>query len=164
MKNLIKFVLVSSLLAGVFGCSAKSSEKAADDARSDAANARVDAADANARVVAADAHLKAAEARVAAANASAEAWDTDAHVKTTTTPEASILQMKDRARRLIAHMSDVLFDTGEYSLKALEVEGHSDSVGSNDFNLQLSENRANSVRDFLIGQGIVSSAIGAHVH
>ena len=88
MKNLIKFVLVSSLLAGVFGCSAKSSEKAADEARGDAANARVDAADANARVVAADAHLKAAEARVADANARAEAPNADAHVKTTTTPAA----------------------------------------------------------------------------
>ena len=88
MKNLIKFVLVSSLLAGVFGCSAKSSEKAADEARGDAANARVDAADANARLVAADVHLKAAEARVADANARAEAPNADAHVKTTTTPAA----------------------------------------------------------------------------
>jgi len=175
MKTLVKFVFASSLLSGVFGCSPTSSAKAVTEERGEAA-------DANAGAMSADAHLKAAEARVAAANASAEAWDTDAHVKTTTTPEASILQMKDRARRLIAHMSDVLFDTGKYSLKAgereklakisgivlvypslaLEVEGHSDSVGSNDFNLQLSENRANSVRDFLIGQGIVSSAIGAH--
>jgi hypothetical protein len=88
MRNLIKFVLVSSLLAGVFGCTAKSSEKVADEARGDAANARVDAADANARVVAADAHLKAAEARVADANARAEAPSADAHVNTTTTPAA----------------------------------------------------------------------------
>jgi hypothetical protein len=95
MKNLVKCVLVSSLLVGVFGCSA-SSEKAADEARSDAANARVDAADANARVVAADAHLNAAEARVAAANASAEASDADAHVKTTTTPAARAAAVKEK--------------------------------------------------------------------
>jgi hypothetical protein len=95
MKNLIKFVLVSSLLAGVFGCSA-SSEKAADEARGDAAKARVDASDANARVVAADAHLKAAEARVAAANAGVEAADADAHVKTTTTPAARAAAVKTR--------------------------------------------------------------------
>jgi len=175
MKNLVKFVLVSSLLSSVSGCSTKSSEKAVTEER-------VEAADANAGAVSADAHLKAAEARVAAANASAEASHADAHVKTTTTPAARILQAKDRARGLIANMSDVLFDTGKYSLKsdereklakvsgivlaypslALEVEGHSDSVGSDDFNLQLSENRADSVRDFLIGQGIVSSEIGAH--
>jgi hypothetical protein len=96
MKNLIKFVLVSSLLAGVFGCSAKSSEKAADEARGDAANARVDAADANARVVAADAHLKAAEARVADANARAEAPNADAHVKTTTTPAAKTAAVNEK--------------------------------------------------------------------
>jgi len=88
MKNLVKFVLVSTLLASVFGCSSKSSEKASDEARGDAANARVDAADANARVVAADAHLKAAEARVADANARAEAPNADAQVKITTTPTA----------------------------------------------------------------------------
>src|SRR6185369_2830141 len=96
MKNLIKFVLVSSLLAGVLGCSAKSSEKAADEARGDAANARVDAADANARVVAADAHLKAAEARVADANARTEAPNADAHVKTATTPAAKTAAVNEK--------------------------------------------------------------------
>jgi outer membrane protein OmpA-like peptidoglycan-associated protein len=94
----------------------------------------------------------------------------------------SILQTKDSARGLIVNMSDVLFDTGQYSLKpgareqlakisgivlaypslALEVEGHTDSVGTDDLNLRLSENRANSVRDFLIGQGIVRSSIGSY--
>jgi outer membrane protein OmpA-like peptidoglycan-associated protein len=94
----------------------------------------------------------------------------------------SILQTKDSARGLIVNMSDVLFDTGQYSLKpgareklakisgivlaypslALEVEGHTDSVGSDDLNLRLSENRANSVRTFLIGQGLVSTSVGSH--
>jgi outer membrane protein OmpA-like peptidoglycan-associated protein len=49
-----------------------------------------------------------------------------------------------------------------YPSLALEVEGHTDSVGTDDLNLRLSENRANSVRDFLIGQGIVRSSIGSH--
>jgi hypothetical protein len=96
MKNLGRFVLVSSLLAGIFACSAKSSEKAVTEARVDAAEARVDAAEANARVVAADAHIKAAEARVAAANANTEASDADAHVKTTTTPAARAAAVKEK--------------------------------------------------------------------
>ena len=37
----------------------------------------------------------------------------------------------------------------------LEVEGHTDSVGTDELNLRLSENRASSVRDFLVSQGIV---------
>lgn len=93
----------------------------------------------------------------------------------------SILQTKDSARGLIVNMSDVLFDTGQSSLKpgareklakisgivlahpslSLEAEGHTDSVGSESSNLRLSENRANSVREFLIGQGIAASSIGS---
>src|SRR6266436_5386069 len=81
----------------------------------------------------------------------------------------SILQTRDSARGLIVNMSDVLFDTGSYTLKpgareklakisgivlahpglSLQIEGHTDSVGGDDFNQQLSERRADSVRDFL---------------
>ena len=94
----------------------------------------------------------------------------------------AILQTRDSARGLIVNMSDVLFDTGQYTLKpgareklskisgivlaypglALEVEGHTDSVGSDELNQRLSENRAGAVRDFLIAQGIVRSTIGSH--
>jgi outer membrane protein OmpA-like peptidoglycan-associated protein len=94
----------------------------------------------------------------------------------------SILQTKDSARGLIVNMSDVLFDTGQFSLKpgareklakisgivlaypslTLEVEGHTDNVGSDETNMRLSESRATSVRSFLIGQGIVGSSIGSH--
>jgi outer membrane protein OmpA-like peptidoglycan-associated protein len=85
-----------------------------------------------------------------------------------------ILQTKDTARGLIVNMSDVLFDTGRYTLKPgareklakvsgiilshpglkIEVEGHTDSVGGDDYNMKLSENRANGVRSFLASQGI----------
>jgi hypothetical protein len=88
MKNLVKSIVISTLLFGVFGCAAKSSEEgAADarvnaaDARVNAADARVNAADADARVKAADAHVKAADARVNAADARADAADADARVK-----------------------------------------------------------------------------------
>jgi outer membrane protein OmpA-like peptidoglycan-associated protein len=43
----------------------------------------------------------------------------------------------------------------------LQVEGHTDSVGTDDFNQRLSEQRAGSVREFLIGQGLNDSAITA---
>jgi outer membrane protein OmpA-like peptidoglycan-associated protein len=94
----------------------------------------------------------------------------------------SILQTRDSARGLIVNMSDVLFDTGSYTLKpgareklakisgivlahpglTLQIEGHTDSVGSDDFNQQLSERRADSVRDFLAEQGVPASSITAH--
>ena len=93
-----------------------------------------------------------------------------------------ILETRDTARGLIVNMSDVLFDTGSYTLKpgareklakisgivlahsglSLQIEGHTDSVGSDDFNQQLSERRADSVRDFLAEQGVPGSSITAH--
>ena len=93
----------------------------------------------------------------------------------------SILQTRDSARGLIVNMSDVLFDTGSYTLKpgareklakisgivlahpglTLQIEGHTDSVGSDEFNQQLSERRAGSVRDFLADQGVPASGITA---
>jgi outer membrane protein OmpA-like peptidoglycan-associated protein len=85
-----------------------------------------------------------------------------------------ILETRDTARGLIINMSDVLFDTAKYSLRplarerlakvagillghpglTLAVEGHTDSVGGEEYNQRLSEQRAGSVRDFLIQQGI----------
>ena len=86
----------------------------------------------------------------------------------------SILETRDTARGLIVNMSDVLFDTAKYALRPaarerlakvagillghpglnLEVEGHTDSVGGEAYNQLLSEQRAASVRDYLIEQGI----------
>ena len=93
----------------------------------------------------------------------------------------SILQTRDSARGLIVNMSDVLFDTGSYTLKpgareklakisgillahpglTLQIEGHTDSVGGDEFNQQLSERRADSVRDFLAENGVPASSITA---
>ena len=85
-----------------------------------------------------------------------------------------ILETRDTARGLIVNMSDVIFDTAKYTLLPgarerlakvagillghpglkLEVEGHTDSVGGEAYNQLLSEQRAGSVRDYLIQQGI----------
>jgi outer membrane protein OmpA-like peptidoglycan-associated protein len=92
-----------------------------------------------------------------------------------------ILDTRDTARGLIVNMSDVLFDTGKWTLKPgareklakisgivqahpglkLEVEGHTDSTGSDDLNQVLSEHRAQAVRDFLVQQGVSSATITA---
>jgi outer membrane protein OmpA-like peptidoglycan-associated protein len=93
----------------------------------------------------------------------------------------SILQTRDTARGLIVNMSDVLFDTGKYTLRPgareklakvsgiilshpglrIEVEGHTDSVGGDDYNMKLSEDRANGVRGYLVQQGIASDSVTA---
>ncbi len=87
---------------------------------------------------------------------------------------SQVLETSDTDRGLIVNMSDVLFDTGKYTLRQeareklariagivlnypdlkLEAEGHTDSVGSAEFNQKLSEQRAESVREYLISQGI----------
>ena len=41
----------------------------------------------------------------------------------------------------------------------LDIEGHTDNIGSNDYNQQLSEKRAQSARDYLISQGVPSNSI-----
>jgi outer membrane protein OmpA-like peptidoglycan-associated protein len=91
----------------------------------------------------------------------------------------SILQTRDTARGLIVNMSDVLFDTGRYTLKPgareklakvsgiilghpglkIAVEGHTDSVGGDEYNMRLSENRASAVRDFLVAQGVSAGSV-----
>lgn len=90
-----------------------------------------------------------------------------------------VLQTRDTARGLIVNMSDVLFDTAKYSLRPLareklakvagivaghpglrlDVEGHTDSVGGDDYNQQLSEHRGAAVRDYLTQQGMAASSV-----
>jgi len=92
-----------------------------------------------------------------------------------------ILETRDTARGLVVNMSDVLFDSGKYTLRPLAreklakisgivlaypslrlaVEGNTDSVGTEEFNQTLSENRAESVRTYLTGQGIPESSTTA---
>ncbi|HLJ17117.1 MAG TPA: OmpA family protein [Bryobacteraceae bacterium] len=92
-----------------------------------------------------------------------------------------ILQTRDTARGLIVNMSDVLFDTARYTLKPLareklarfagiiishpglkvEVDGYTDSVGSDEYNMRLSQQRADSVHDYLESQGVNGDNITA---
>jgi len=85
-----------------------------------------------------------------------------------------VLQTRDSARGLIVSMPDVLFDFNKYTLKPearerlarisgivlaypdlkLDIEGFTDSIGSDEYNQKLSEERANTVRGYLISSGV----------
>jgi len=121
---------------------------------------------------------EAEKARQAAAKAEAEKADLRAQLLAQLN---SILQTNDSARGLIVNLSDVLFDTGSFTLKpgareklakisgillahpglTMQIEGHTDSVGGDEYNQRLSEQRADSVRDFLGEQGVSLSSITA---
>jgi len=93
----------------------------------------------------------------------------------------AILQTRETARGLIVNMSDVLFDTGKYTLKPggreklakiagiilahpglkLEADGFTDSVGSDEFNKRLSDQRANSVREYFLTQSVPADSVTA---
>ena len=159
----------------------------AADARSATAQAKSDMADSQAASATAlsAANADADQSRLTAqqALASAQQADADKAAMRTRLSEQlnSILQTRDSARGLIVSMSDVLFDTGKYSLKPgareklakvagillaypslnIEVGGYTDNVGSDDMNQTLSENRAGSVRDYLVKEGVLTNAVSA---
>jgi outer membrane protein OmpA-like peptidoglycan-associated protein len=133
----------------------------ADRARADADAARAGAADA-ARLASADAE----RAAYAAGAAALEAAELQRQIDE--------LQAKETDRGLVLTLGDVLFTTGQADLKAgvasnlgrlatflnqnpgrnVEIEGHTDNVGSDEYNQALSQRRADSVRSFLIQQGV----------
>jgi len=93
---------------------------------------------------------------------------------------SAIMETRKGARGLVAALSGVNFETNKATLKPvareklsklsgvllgfpgeykLEIEGHTDSTGSDGYNQKLSESRAVSVRDFLVAQGIPAERI-----
>ncbi len=92
-----------------------------------------------------------------------------------------ILQTRDTARGLVVNMSDVLFDSGKYTLKPMareklakvagvlmaypgltvEVDGYTDNVGGEALNQTLSDKRADTVRDYLLQQGVSPNSLTA---
>ncbi|MEJ2245686.1 MAG: OmpA family protein [Acidobacteriota bacterium] len=92
-----------------------------------------------------------------------------------------VLETRDTERGLVVNMSDVLFDTGRYTLRQeareklarisgillnypelrIESEGHTDNVGSLELNQGLSQRRADAVREYLISMGIPASSISS---
>jgi len=180
---------------------ASNAQAAKAKAESDAATARTEAANAQSESAKAKADMAASQAasatalsasqadaeqsRLAAqqAQSAAHQAETDKAAMRTRLSEQlnSILQTRDSARGLIVSMSDVLFDTGKYSLKSgareklakvagillaypglnIEVGGYTDNVGGDAMNQTLSENRAGSVRDYLVQEGVATAAVSA---
>jgi outer membrane protein OmpA-like peptidoglycan-associated protein len=163
-------------------------------AEADAARARTDRADAQAAAAQAKSDMENSQAASASALSAAQAdadrsrlaaqqADTDKAAMRVKLSEQlnSILQTRDSARGLIVSMSDVLFDTGKYSLKSgareklakvagillaypglnIEVGGYTDNVGGDSMNQTLSEKRADSVRDYLVQEGVGRTAVSA---
>jgi outer membrane protein OmpA-like peptidoglycan-associated protein len=156
-------------------------------AQADSARARSEAAqsklDLTANQAASATALTAAQADTERANNRARQAETDkADMRAQLSTKLNqILQTRDSARGLIVNMSDVLFDTGQYSLKpgareklakiagiliaypgiSVEVGGYTDNVGQDGMNQQLSENRAASVRDYLVQAGVANNSITA---
>ena len=166
---------------------ADQSRMAAENARMAAEKARADAEQARAAAVAQQQLLAGDldKAKLAAADADRmrlKAEQDQAALRQQLLDQFnSILQTRDTARGLIVNMSDVLFDTARYTLKPgareklakvsgiilghpglkIAVEGHTDSVGGDEYNMKLSDNRAAAVRDFLVAQGVPPSAVSS---
>ena len=91
----------------------------------------------------------------------------------------AVLQTTDTPRGLVVNMADVLFQTGQYQLSTdaqlklaklsgiiqahpglnLAIEGYTDNTGTPEFNLKLSQQRADAVRTFLISQGLTPNTV-----
>ena len=147
-------------------------------AQSDSDKAKADLANSQA---ASDTALSAAQADADRSRLAAQQADADKVTMRTRLSEQlnRILQTRDSARGLIVSMSDVLFDTGKYSLKPgareklakvagilvsypglnIEVGGYTDNVGGDVMNQTLSENRASSVRNYLVDQGVATNSV-----
>jgi outer membrane protein OmpA-like peptidoglycan-associated protein len=150
----------------------------ADAARAAAEAVRLEAENARAQAEQArlDAEARAADAQRVAAQSEQEKAELRDRLREQLNV---ILETRETARGLIVNLSDVLFDTASANLKPgareklarvsgilsshpglkLEVEGHTDSVGTDEYNQRLSERRAESVRTYLVQQRIEPSAV-----
>jgi outer membrane protein OmpA-like peptidoglycan-associated protein len=166
---------------------AEAAKIASDRAKADAERARLDAErarlEAERQRAAADAARAAAEAQAQAArDAALQAEREKADLREQLREQLNvILETRETARGLIVNLSDVLFDFNKATLRPgareklakiagivlahpglmMEAEGHADSIGTDDYNQRLSERRAESVRVFLVQEGVGAETISA---
>src|SRR6516162_6569441 len=166
---------------------AEAEQKAADEAKRQAELTAAKEAQMKAE---ADARQAAEQAKAEAAKAKAEAAKEEAERAKAATAALraqllqqlnSVLQTTDSPRGLVVNMADVLFAFGKYDLKSdaqiklaklagivqshpglqLAIEGHTDNVGSDEANMKLSQQRADTVRSFLVQQGLSPDMVTA---
>jgi len=150
---------------------AREQEAAAARSQAEAAAQRADAEKQQADALRQQAQSAQAQAQITAENAQREAAELAAQLRD--------LQAKQTDRGLVLTLGDVLFDTGRATLKpgaastidrlasflekspdrSVAIEGHTDSVGSEAYNLQLSESRANAVKAALMAKGIPAERV-----
>jgi outer membrane protein OmpA-like peptidoglycan-associated protein len=158
-------------------------EQAAQQSQLDAEKAKLaaerEAAQrAQAEAAAAEAEARARKAREAQKDAEQSAEQVRERLKQQLN---AVLQTTETARGLIVNMSDVLFDFNKYTLKPeareklakvsgillaypslkLQVEGYTDNIGTDEYNQKLSEERADSVREYLVSQSVADNNISA---
>ena len=157
---------------------AEADEKAREQAEAEAARAAAEQQRQQAEAQAERAQQQVQQAQAQAAQAERD----KAAMRTRLLQQLNaILQTRDTSRGLVVTMSDILFETGQYQLKQgaretlakiagvllaypgiqLEIDGFTDNVGSEERNQELSEKRADSVRDFLIQQQVPEGSVTA---
>jgi outer membrane protein OmpA-like peptidoglycan-associated protein len=155
---------------------AQQAQLAAEQQAAARAKADANAAEAEARAA------KAREAQQAAEQSAQQASQQAEQVRERLRQQLNaVLQTTETARGLIVNMSDVLFDFNKYTLKSeareklakvsgillaypnlkLQVEGYTDNIGSDEYNQKLSEQRADSVRVYLVSQSVTDSNVSA---
>lgn len=146
-------------------------------------SARLDSRTREADAARTDANIARTDADIARSQADAARMDTDAAKQQAADLQRQIAELNAKAteRGLVVTLGDVLFATGRSELKGgaasnlsrlaaflnkyqdrtVIIEGHTDSVGSADSNLGLSQRRADSVKSYLAGQGVASTRLDA---
>jgi outer membrane protein OmpA-like peptidoglycan-associated protein len=166
----------SQLAAQQAQAAAQQSKAEADQQAAQRAQAEAAAAEAEARA------QKARDEQRAAEQAAQQATQQTEQIRERLKQQLNqVLQTTETARGLIVNMSDVLFDFNKYTLKPdaqvklakvsgillaypnlkLQVEGYTDNIGTDEYNQKLSEQRAGSVREFLVAQSVPNAIISA---
>ena len=136
--------------------------------------ARLDSRTREADMARTDARSARADAAIARSDADAATLESEVLQK-----QIAKLNARETDRGLVVTLGDLLFETGksdlkggaagnldklaaflnEYPDRTVLIEGHTDDVGSDDSNFNLSQRRANSVQSYLVGEGVEANRL-----